>query len=482
MSIAGWFRTLRRWSAVVVVALAATVATSSASSADSVSCTSASWSCAGAGYSANASTWAETYFGWTASTTLGWTGFDGHNCTRYAAYRLAKNGLADPGFSYGMAYEWDNKAGSANTTPAVGAIAQWEAASWNYYSGHVAYVEAVSSTSITITEDSWGGGTQTRIISVGSSVWPNHFIHKKDVAATKAFTTAPAPKITGTLRVDSTLAASVGVWSPTPTSYTYQWRREGAAISGATAATYKLTQSDIGKRISLSVAAVKSGYVTTTKTSAYTGAVTAYVLSGTTSTPTLSGTVKQGSTLTSKPGTWSVSGATIRYQWKRNGSSISGATATTYKLGESDIGKKITFTVTASRTGYQSISKASAATATVVSTYGTTLKAGSTLPAGRALYSADGKYKFVQQGDGNLVLYNRATGKAVWATGKMTSGTRTVMQTDGNLVQYTSTNKVMWASGTAGKGGNRVVVQTDGNVVIYTSTGKAVWATNTVGK
>lgn len=302
------------------------------------------------------------------------------------------------------------------------------------------------------------------------------------IPSTQSFTAAPTPKVTGTLRVDSTLGVSIGTWSPTPSSYKYQWRREGTAISGATGSTYKLTQSDIGKRISVSVSALRSGYTTTTKTSAMTTAITAYTLSGTFPVPTISGTARQDSTLTASTGTFAASGATIKYQWKRNGSSISGATAKTYKLGENDIGKTITFTVSAVRTGYKTVSKTSAATATVTPRWGTTLKAGSKLTSGMALYSSSGKYKLGQQSDGNLVLYNRSTGKAIWATNKMTAGSWTQMQSDGNFVQYRPGPVAVWASNTVGKGGNRVVVQNDGNVVMYTSAGTAVWATNTVGK
>jgi hypothetical protein len=453
--------------------------------ADSITCGPSGFECAGAGYSAaNSNTWAEKYFGWGAAATLGWTGFDGHNCTRYAAYRLAKNGLADPGFSFGMAHEWNNKVDptKVNHTPSVGSIAQWEAASWNYNAGHVAYVEAVTSTSITVTEDSWGGLTQKRVINVGSSVWPSSFIHLKDVTPIKSLTATPTPKISGTLRVDSTLTALPGTWSPSPVTLKYQWRRDGSAISGATSSTYRLGQADIGKRISVTVTGSKTGYTTVSKTSVQTSAITAWTQTGTFSTPTVSGTPKQGSTLTASPGTWSASGATITYQWKRNGSNISGATGLTYKLGENDIGKKITFTVSAVRAGYATVSKTSASTATVASLLGTTLKAGSKLSPGQALYSSNGTYKLVQQTDGNLVLYNRSTGKAVWSTNKFGSGIYLRMQTDGNLVQYTSGGSAVWSSKTNGKGGNRVVVQNDGNVVMYTSGGTAVWATNTVGK
>ncbi len=185
----------------------------SQSGADSVSCTTSGFSCAGGGYSATAATWTEKYYGWTAAAALGWTGFNGHNCTRYAGFRLAKNGLEDPLSSFGNASQWDERvsakygASKVSTSPAVGSIAQWEAASWNYDAGHVAYVERVTSGEITITEDSWGGGTKTRAISRGSSAWPSHFIHLRDLS-----TPAPAAATSNVAAVstDGTFFAKQG--------------------------------------------------------------------------------------------------------------------------------------------------------------------------------------------------------------------------------------------------------------------------------
>ncbi len=109
-----------------------------------------------------------------------------------------------------------------------------------------------------------------------------------------------------------------------------------------------------------------------------------------------------------------------------------------------------------------------------------TLNANVRLTRNQSLYSADRRYRFVLQDDGNLVLYG-PSGRALWANGKFDTA-YAVMQSDGNLVCYRSNNTANWASNTCGSGGIRLVVQTDGNVVVYTSAGRAVWATNTCGK
>ena len=96
--------------------------------------------------------------------------------------------------------------------------------------------------------------------------------------------------------------------------------------------------------------------------------------------------------------------------------------------------------------------------------------------------STNGKYNFVMQGDGNLVLYE---GSAVhWASNTYDKGTapfRLVMQNDGNLVIYDANNTATWASNTydKGKAPFRLVVQDDRNVVIYDADNAATWATNT---
>ncbi|MBE3078427.1 carboxypeptidase regulatory-like domain-containing protein, partial [Clavibacter michiganensis subsp. michiganensis] len=74
------------------------------------------------------------------------------------------------------------------------------------------------------------------------------------------FTTAPQPSITGTAQVGSTLFAVTGTWAPQPDSFTFKWWSNGVAISGATGSAYTLVAADLGKKITLTVTANKSGY------------------------------------------------------------------------------------------------------------------------------------------------------------------------------------------------------------------------------
>jgi hypothetical protein len=111
---------------------------------------------------------------------------------------------------------------------------------------------------------------------------------------------------------------------------------------------------------------------------------------------------------------------------------------------------------------------------------GSTLSPGQTLSGGHYLRSANGRYTFVMQSDGNLVLYSPTT--YLWASWTQShSGDYVLMQGDGNLVIYRQGGAPAdWASGSQGNPGAYVQVQDDGNVVIYRQGGyPAVWATNT---
>jgi parallel beta-helix repeat protein len=76
-------------------------------------------------------------------------------------------------------------------------------------------------------------------------------------AAPKATT---APKITGTAQVGKVLTVNHGTWTPTPSSYAYQWYRNGVAIKGATKSTHTATATDKGKKLTVRVTAELAGH------------------------------------------------------------------------------------------------------------------------------------------------------------------------------------------------------------------------------
>jgi hypothetical protein len=87
-----------------------------------------------------------------------------------------------------------------------------------------------------------------------------------------------------------------------------------------------------------------------------------------TAAPAITGNTFIGDILSCSTGTWTGTGISYAYQWKRGGSSISGATNSTYEIQSADNGSTITCTVTASNGG-GSASATSSATATVTALF-----------------------------------------------------------------------------------------------------------------
>ena len=167
--------------------------------------------------------------------------------------------------------------------------------------------------------------------------------------APKKFKSTKAPAISGTAKVGKTLKVTKGTWSPAPTKTTYQWKRNGKAIKGATKATYKVKKADAGTKITATVTVTRTSYTKASKTSK---AKAVALLN--TKKPKIAKkpAAKVGKTLKVTKGTWKTKPKKITYQWYRGKKAIKGATKAKYKLTKADRGKKIRVKVTAQRTGY----------------------------------------------------------------------------------------------------------------------------------
>ena len=171
-----------------------------------------------------------------------------------------------------------------------------------------------------------------------------------------------APVITGIAQVGQTLTADTsgiadadGLDSAT---FSFQWVfNDGIAdtdIAGATGSTHTLVSDDEGRTIKVRVSftddAGNDETLTSTATETVRFAVQQQIAnSPATGTPTITGTVQVGETLTadttSIADTDGLSGATFSYQWVVNDGTadtdIVGATGSTYSLAASDEGKAI---------------------------------------------------------------------------------------------------------------------------------------------
>ncbi len=294
--------------------------------------------------------------GYAASAkTMWWRMYSGHNCTNYAAYRVVRSGLPNtrPWSGGGNATYWGTSMSKiTNSTPAVGAIAWWRAGVKPAgSSGHVAYVEkVVSADEIIVSQDSWGGDFSWARITRLSSGWPSGFVHFNDA---KILNTT-LPSVTGTSRSGSVLTASPGAWSPSDATFAYQWLQDGVAITGATTSTLKLTQAQVDRRITARVTASRLGYPSAAVVSAPSGAVQPGVL-GNTTAPTVSGEPRVDRTLSVTSGEWTPVVDSISYAWRADGVPVPGATQSTLTLDPSLVGKRISATVTAVKSGYASV-------------------------------------------------------------------------------------------------------------------------------
>jgi surface antigen len=305
--------------------------------------------CAKAGYS---------NFGYSAVyKQMWWRMYAGHNCTNYVAYRMVKSGMSAtrPWSGSGDARNWGVVfASKTNQTPKVGSIAWWS-------SNHVAYVQQViDANTIVVSEDHWGGDFDWRKIVRAGGGWPTGFIHLRD----ERLTATAAPRITGAPKVDAPLAATPGSWNLPGATYSYQWRANGVAITGATRSTYTPTAAQVGATFTVRVRATRYGYragasVSTASAAAAPGTMTA------TAAPTVTGVPKVGGVLTVTGGSFTPAASSSSIAWLADGVPIAGATTATLKLGAAHLDRRITAVVTGRRAGYTNAVSASAPTAPI---------------------------------------------------------------------------------------------------------------------
>jgi hypothetical protein len=155
-------------------------------------------------------------------------------------------------------------------------------------------------------------------------------------------------------RVGETVTCETSNWTGSPTSYEFQWLRNGVAIAGAnsgqvssseTKFAYTLTAADLGKAIQCEVTATNAGGGATAvnefEPPSLFAPVAAPPASSGAPTLSLSGTANVGETLSCSEGAWENSPTSYEYQWLRGGTPISGATSHEYTLAAADAAKAV---------------------------------------------------------------------------------------------------------------------------------------------
>ncbi|CAB4859727.1 MAG: hypothetical protein F2903_06255 [Actinobacteria bacterium] len=106
----------------------------------------------------------------------------------------------------------------------------------------------------------------------------------------------------------------------------------------------------------------------------------------------------------------------------------------------------------------------------------TAIGPGAQLAPGQAMFSSNGAYMAIMQGDGNFVIYSG--GGAVWSSGTSGHpGSSLIFQSDGNIVVYSPTRVALWATWSMGAyPPSALVLQGDGNLVEYNIWAFPMWA------
>ena len=235
-------------------------------------------------------------------------------------------------------------------------------------------------------------------------------------AATLTVNPAPvAPSITTQPANQTVTAGQTATFSVTATGtapLSYQWQKNGAAISGATSASYTTpatTASDNGAQFTVTV----SNSVGSVTSNAATLTVNPAPVAPSITTQPASQTVTAG-----QKATFSVTAsgtAPLSYQWQKNGTAISGATSSAYTtLATTASDNGALFTVVVSNSVGTVTSNAATLTVNVPPSI-TTQPAGQTITAGQAAtfsVTATGTAPLSYQWEKNATAISGATSSA----------------------------------------------------------------------
>ena len=174
---------------------------------------------------------------------------------------------------------------------------------------------------------------------------------------------ATGPTIAGTAQQGQTLSITAdGSWTDnSPSSYEYQWfdcaggGTDCTAIAGADGSSYTLQSSDVGGDVELQQTPVYGSQAAGgAATQSHDGDTVVIAAPAQISTPTISGSARQGQTLKASTGSWSNSPTAYSYQWEHCAltcTAIAGATGTSYRLTDADVGDALAVDVTAANAG-----------------------------------------------------------------------------------------------------------------------------------
>ncbi len=276
----------------------------------------------------------------------------------------------------------DEKTLSASTgtwggTPTVTYSYQWQ--SCNSLGESCSTITGATSSSFTATAEQIGHTVRVKVTGKNSAGEGSAISPQTSAVLGLPPANTALPAATGEAKDEKTLSASTGTWTGSPTiTYSYQWENcnvaggECSEIHGATSASYTLSGIDVEKTIRVLVTATNA-FGSPSAASEPTATVPR-VAPANTALPTISGTATEGQTLSTSTGSWTGAPTpSYSYQWRRCNSSgeactpITGATGSTYQLGQADVGTRLRALVTGTNLA-TSVSVSSSATAVIAGT------------------------------------------------------------------------------------------------------------------
>lgn len=213
-------------------------------------------------------------------------------------------------------------------------------------------------------------GSQIELLAAkGTAVPTVDAVHMTNETTSTAITGQAQPQRPGEVLSLDSLVWLYPYSSASPSAQTYQWQYSTngttwSSIASATKDSYTTTVADVGRQLRLKVTAKSAWYAT----------AIAEIPAGTVELndtfvdahlqPTISGSGALGTVLTAAAPDYGVAGTKRSFQWFVNGSSVTGATASTFVLAPTKVAATdaVSVRVTTSKSGYTTAEELSAAT------------------------------------------------------------------------------------------------------------------------
>jgi hypothetical protein len=209
------------------------------------------------------------------------------------------------------------------------------------------------------------GGTIAVAVMTAAAVAALGGIGRDALAAAQAVpTNVSKPTIAGIAQQGHTLTGEHGDWSNGPNlTYSYQWQRCPAAtltctnIPGETSNVRVITDGDVGSRLRLEVRAANGDGTGAPAYSDPSAVIVKGETPAVTRLPAVSGTAREGETLTADRGDWTNNPTSYAYQWQRcnaagaSCTNIPGETSTIRIITNGDVGSTLRVVVTAANAG-----------------------------------------------------------------------------------------------------------------------------------